>query len=207
MPHERASPVHEYLRDLSEVIPKEVVSICGEWTSQRQLRYAQAGQSGTGAGPFVETELWQWTGTCKAPLPLAGLVIVGREHRFCWAKSAPAAVDVSLSLSVSGWRHAPSSVSLSASFHGASLGWSPLHLTDEPPLACKLDAATVETGVPHVLTTLDGVVFSVVFLPGASLRVGRNRLWRVREELAARLSAPLADLLTRRRSGQIEVSP
>lgn len=58
-------------------------------------------------------------------------------------------------------------------------------------------------GEPQVLVQVKGVAFAVMLLPASSVKVGRNRLWCLRERLAARLRPELRGLLTTGRSGRI----
>jgi hypothetical protein len=58
-------------------------------------------------------------------------------------------------------------------------------------------------GRPHLVAEADSVAIVVVILPAFALKVGRNRLWHLRRELAAALPAKLRHLVTRGRTGNV----
>lgn len=55
-----------------------------------------------------------------------------------------------------------------------------------------------------VVDEIDDAAFVVVLVQRALLKTGRNRLWRLRDALAADLPADVRDLLTRRRAGAVD---
>jgi hypothetical protein len=142
-------------------------------------------------------------GTFESVSPLAGLALLVADQRVHWVKSRPPAARSEVSFSAAGWEHRARSVSVTGSFHGASLPPVPVEIDEEPPAACVLGELATTVGTPHVVARLNGVAFVVVLLPASAIKVGRNRLWRLREDIAGRLHPEVKGLLTRGRSGQI----
>jgi hypothetical protein len=94
-------------------------------------------------------------------------------------------------------------VSVTGTFHGAFLPSAPTEATNEPPASCLIGEPVTSTGTLHVVGRLEKIVFAVVLLPAPAVKVGRNRLWHLRENIAARLPPELRELTTRRRSGEV----
>jgi len=109
-----------------------------------------------------------------------------------------------VSFSMTGRARHPGSVSATGSFHGAYLPSLPVDIDEEAPAACILGDSAVKTGAPHFVVRVKSVAFAVVLLPASAKKVGRNRLWHLRETIAARLRPGLRVLLTRGRSGRID---
>ena len=61
------------------------------------------------------------------------------------------------------------------------------------------------TGRVVVLAQTEGAAFAAVVLPNGALKMGRNHLWRLRDDVASSLGPDIRELLTRRRSGNIEI--
>jgi hypothetical protein len=57
------------------------------------------------------------------------------------------------------------------------------------------------------LAQAETAAFVVLLIQGRFLKVGRQRLWRIREELASSLPQRLREILTRRRTGSIPWEP
>ena len=196
-------PAAEYFRALREVLPAEEVRIAGAWSAKPQLRYASPTQQGTGEGPFVETVDWRWEGTVESATPVAGIAIRVIDHRASWAKSQPAVAQAPLVILATGWAESPGSVSFSGGFHGASLPSAPVDLSAEPPASVVLGPSRTKTGLLHVVARAGRAALAVVLVPGSAVKVGRNRLWHLRDEFASRLPPDLQRLMTRGRSGQL----
>lgn len=192
----------EYLQGFREVVTAEEVHMSGTWASTIQRRYASATQSGSGEGPYLETINWRWDGTFESASPLDGLALLLVDRRFYWVKSQPARGRPTVSFSAHGWASRSGSVSVTGSFHGAFLPSVPVEINDEPPTSCVIGETTAKTGTPHVVARIERVAFVVLLLPASVLKVGRNRLWHLREDLASRLNPDLHRLATRGRSGE-----
>ena len=195
----------EYFQGLPGIVAAEEVRMAGGWAAWPQRRYASPTQSGTGGGPFVDAIDWRWDGTFEGASPLAGLVLLAVERRLFWAKSQPPTERPGVSFSAHGWADATRSVSVTGSFHGAYLPSVPVEIGDEPPAACIMGKPQLSVGVPHVVAQVQGVVFAVVLLPASAVQIGRNRLWHLREGIATGLPRRPRDILTRGRSGAIDL--
>jgi hypothetical protein len=68
---------------------------------------------------------------------------------------------------------------------------------------CTLGNNRLTTAHVEPLAQTAEAAFVVLLLPAQSLKIGRHRLWRIREELASSLPLRVRDILTRRRSGSI----
>ncbi len=92
---------------------------------------------------------------------------------------------------------------MTGSLHGAYLSSAPVELGQALPSSCAIGPSVTTTGTAHVVARVAGVTFVVVLLPASAVKVGRNRLWHLRDDLAARLSPEVRGLLTRGRSGEM----
>jgi hypothetical protein len=190
-------------RALPAVVPAEDVRMRGAWAGKPQRRYASQQQSGTGEGPYIETVDWRWDGAFEGASPLVGLALLSLGKRLYWVKSHPPTVQPAVGFSAHGWAAHPGSVSVTGSFHGAYLPSMPINISNEPPASCVMGPLEGRTGTPHVVMRLDELVFAVVLFPASAIKVGRNRLWHLREGLASHLPPNLQRLLTRGRSGEV----
>jgi hypothetical protein len=195
---------NDYFLGLQEIVGTEEVQMSGAWNVKRQRRYASPTQSGTGEGPFIETFDWRWEGTFLGSSPLVGLALLSSARHTYWAKSAPPGSCPEVCVLVTGWVDASHQVSATGSFHGSGLPSIPVAIHDEPPVSCIIGASRGSVGIPHVVMRLEPLVFSVLLLPASAIKVGRKRLWHLREKLASGIPPSLRQILTRRRSGQID---
>ena len=193
----------EYFQGLGAVLPTEEVHMSGAWASKPQRRYASPKQAGTGEGPFIETIDWRWEGNFESAAPLAGIALLLRDQRVYWVKSQPPVARPVVSFSVHGWAARPSSVSVTASFHGAFVPSVPVEIGQEPDASCVIGTSAANTGTPHVVARIEDVVFAIVLLPASVIKVGRNRLWHLRDNIARPLPPDLFRLATRGRRGEI----
>jgi len=196
-------PVFEYFRPLRDVLRGEEVRIAGAWSPKPQLRYASAAQLGTGEGPYLQTVDWRWDGTVECAASLVGIAILMVEERAYWVKSQPPVAQAAVSVMAAGWAAQADSVSFGGAFHGAYPPSVPVQISDEPPASFVLGSEETSTGLLHVVAGAGGATFGLVLLPGAAVKVGRNRLWHLRNEVASRLPPELNGLLTRGRSGEL----
>ena len=191
---------------MRDVLPANPVRMSGAWTGKPQLRYASPEQAGTGEGPYVQTVDWRWEGTLESEGPFAGIALLAFDERFFWVKSDPPVLRASVSVSAFAWSGRPEAVSFAGSFHGAFSGSVPVTLSEEPPTSVVIGSPSSSTGLLHVVAHIRDVWFGVVLLPGSAVKVGRNRLWHLREALASRLPPDLKQLMTRGRSGEIAIT-
>jgi hypothetical protein len=193
----------EYFRCLREVLAAEDVRMSGAWSGKPQLRYASPAQLGSGEGPYIETVDWRWDGAFESVNPFVGIAVLAIDQRLYWVKSQPPVARAVVSFSAHGWAARPGCVSVAGAFHGAYLPSMPVEISDEPPASCVIGSSPTSTGMLHVVARLGRVAFAVVLLPGSAVRVGRNRLWHLREGIASQLPPELHRLTTRGRSGKV----
>jgi hypothetical protein len=193
----------ELFQSLRDVVACEDVRMSGAWVATQQRRYASPAQAGTGEGPYTDVTDWRWDGVFESASPLAGIALLSVGERLYWVKSHPPTLRPKVSVFMSGRASRSSSVSASGSFHGAFLPSVPVETDGEPPASCEVASAVARTGVPYVVAQLQEVVFAVLLLPASMIKVGRNRLWRLRENIALPLRPDLRRLVTSRRTGVV----
>ena len=195
----------ELFRDLRDVVPANEVRMSGTWSEKTQRRYVSREQLGTGEGPNREALDWKWDGLFESVGTFVGIAILATEQHLYWVKSGPPVAQAPVSVSASAWAGTPDSASFSGAFHGAHPPSVPVEIGEEPPKSCVVGASQTTTGMLHVVAQLGRAAFGVVLLPASAVKVGRNRLWHLREPIASRLSPELQRLLTRGRSGEIKL--
>lgn len=198
--------LHEFFDGLQRAIGAEDVTISGAWTSQVHRRYASKAQAGSGEGPFVDSTDWRWEGRFEAAAPLVSVALLVQGGRFRWVKSQPASDRLDVAFATWGWAGQPESIMVSGSTHGAWLPAVPLHLTVEPPKTWDIGIAGARTGEPYEVAGLGDFLFAVLLLPARAVQVGRNRLWHLREAFASQLRAAPGLLLSRGRSGEVDLT-
>jgi hypothetical protein len=191
--------IQSYFDGLAEIVPATAVQMSGAWSSKPQRRLVSSGGSQT-----REVIDWRWEGSFESEVHLAGLALLITKRDFYWVKARPPSPQPDVGVSAHGWANQADSVSFTGSFHGAVVPAVPVHIATEPPSACRLGDADVRLGVPHLVAALDDAAFAVVLVPKALIRVGRNRLWRLREGFESRLPPAVLRVLASGRSGTIE---
>jgi hypothetical protein len=202
MPH----AVEQFFSPLAAVVPAQVVDLRGEWSTSLRRSYANATQADSGEGPFVEAVDAQWFGAFEAPVPLAGIAMLYRSGRGHWAKSNRAATNPEVRLSLTARAdYMPARASFQGTLHGAVPPSFPVPCGKDLPAGCTLGSSRANTGRVHLVAETAGALFMVVLLQNSVLKNGRNHLWRLRDELAAGLPSDLRALLTRGRTGQLDI--
>jgi hypothetical protein len=192
------------LRDALAVLRlEETVHLSGQWVSRQRRTYRTQSQLGSGQGPYADAVDHAWKAAVSAPLPIVGIGFLVRGTEVYWAKSPPPTTPLELVVSVTAYAeftHDRATVSM-------SLGGSVL-----PGIPTRWDGATTALPVPPAtcractvipITSAPPAEFFAVFFPARLVRVGRNRLWRLREEHAQLLPEHVRTLLTRRRTGRV----
>lgn len=193
--------IEDFFSPLAAVVHGEPVKLSGEWSTSLRRTYESAVQVDSGVGPFVEVIDARWAGTFESSVPITGIAMLYRDGG-SWAKASPATMNPGVQVSV----HARAGcvdgqASFAASLHGAFLPTVPVVCGDDLPAACTFGSSHAVTGRPHLVAEVDGTAFIVLMLQGSVLKVGRNRLWHLRDELASALPADLRQLLVRGRTG------
>jgi hypothetical protein len=100
---------------------------------------------------------------------------------------------------------APRRATFTARFHRAILPGVPVDVDGDVTVTCHLRTNRIETGRAHLFVEVPGAAFVVLLLPSTVLKVGRNRLWRVRDDLVSALPPELRRVLTKSRTGELQV--
>ena len=135
---------------------------------------------------------------------ITGIAMLHTPGGAWWVKASPATMNpaVHVSLHARAGNEA-GKATFAAGLHGAVLPAVPVACNDDLTAACTFGSNHAVTGRPHVVAEIDGAAVIVVILQGSVLKVGRNRLWHLREELVSRLPTHLRELLARGRTGNL----
>lgn len=201
--------LNELDSSLSGVIASEPVTFAGAWQPATRRTHLQP--DGRGTEVLVEGIHVQWTGSLTSKVPIVCVGFLLQRDMLFWVKSAPA--DVSQPVTVSLYAYADQSLdkrffaldkaTFVPSVGGTWLPAPPVPRVADLTQACTLGVAEQFTGRVSCLASAPDVSFLVLTLPGSVVKVGRNRLWHLRGDLAPLVSPPARKLLTRRRSGRI----
>lgn len=189
---------------LSTLIPPARVELSGEWLPASRRRYKSPEQLGTGSGPFVDVVDLKWQGTLTGAEPIAGIAFLVTGDSIFWSKSQPAAATMSVSVSMHAYAdYQPGRATFAASLGDAVTPGVPVEYDRDVSEACEVNPAPVLTGRVQTIATIRLATFAVLLIPGRFLKVGRHRLWRVRDNIASSVAPVIREVLTRRRSGTL----
>jgi len=189
---------------ICDLIPGESVEFAGEWTTSARRAYKSEAQIGTGSGPFIEVVDFRWRGALTSACPFSGIAFLLTTGSLDWVK----APDVSLSLPVSVSFHAyagqtAEAATFTASLAGAFLPGVPVAGSADLAGACALGPGVLLTGRVICLARTNSAAFFVLLIPRGLLKMGRKRLWRLRDDVALSLPPDVRELLVHRRTGSI----
>ena len=191
----------------SGLIPGEPVEILGDWSTKTRKTYQSEKQLGTGGGPFVEIEDRRWHGTLSCRTTAAGFMFLVTANKVYWAKAPTIALTLSMDVSLHGYASCASDrVTFTAGMGGAFLPGVPVAAPVMLDDVCVPGPKPFCAGRVVTLAHADGAVFGAVVLPGIVLKMGRNHLWRLRDDVASSLPTDIRELLTRRRSGDFDLN-
>lgn len=143
----------------------------------------------------------RWEGAFESADPLAGLVFLCTARETHWIKSGPPSLGPRLAISLHRASGGVGPATLAASLDSASLPSVTVRGTAILAASCTPHPGTLSTGRIHIVCEAGDAALAVLLLPARILRTGRNRLWRLRDELVPGLPIPLGEVLTKRRSG------
>ena len=174
-----------------------MIELSGKWIEASRRVYR------THTDPYFEVLDRTWEGDLSSAAPIAGVAFVCAGPDLYWVKSRPPAASLDVRINMGAFANDTrgawtASLSLGGSVAPAVPATFPAAV---PSLACAPGAH--RPGVALSLLRTDSVELLVLVLPGRLLSVGRNRLWRLREEQAAQLPEPVRLLLTTRRTGRL----
>ncbi len=198
-----AHPVIERIEEsLAGIVPPEPLEIRGSWSQSIRRTYRGKSRSGSGAGRFVDVVDVRWSGIVEGAMPVAGVAFLHHGRSIHWVKSPPASLNLAVEVSLHAYADDPT---VGATFTGrlgdALVPGVPVRCGPDLANACAIGPARAATGRSHRVAEVDGVAFIVLLFPGALLKTGRNRLWRLRDAWTPNLPADVRDLLTRQRAG------
>ncbi len=193
---------------ICHVVPSESVEFRGQWTTSSRRAYKSGAQIGTGGGPFVEVVDFRWRGALTSAGPFSGIAFLLTADNLYWAK----APEVSLTLPVDVSLHAYAGYTADCATFSASLACA---LLPGVPVAGSADLAGACDLGPHVLTTgrvtclarTNSAAFSVLLIQRSFLKMGRKRLWRLRDDAASSLPSGIRELLANHRTGSVRSHP
>jgi hypothetical protein len=185
-------PVIERIaRSLEAIVPPDPIEIAGSWS-----------RSTRGADAEIVDAVWR--AAIEGTTSVVGLGFLQHRESLYWVKSGPAKTDREIRVSLTAYadRRVPGAT-FTTGFADARLPGVPVRCGNDLENACAIGPARAVAGRPHRVAEIDGAALVVIVLPGAAVKTGRNRLWRLRDELADDLPGEVRTLLTRGRSGRI----
>jgi hypothetical protein len=184
--------IERIAQSLVAIVPPEPIEIRGSWS--RATRRVDGAE-------VIDA---RWSATIACAQPLAGLAFLRNESALYWVKSPPACTDLPLAVSLSAYAsRATGTASLAASIGSSLLPGLAVRCGPDPERECALGPTRAETGRAFPVAEIDRTAVFALLLPGALVKIGRNRLWRLRDDLAVDLPADVRTLLTRGRSGSL----
>jgi len=180
-------------------IPSSVVELRGEWTTAVRRTYASAGAS---KGPVRDVVDARWHGTLAASDVMVGMALLETAGELEWIKAPTAAATLSVDVSLSAYAEFTSDrATFTANLAGGCLPGVSVRSRADLTAACVIEPAVVTMGHVTCVARTDGAAFHLLLLPRSVVKVGRGRLWRVRDEIASSLPADVRSVLTRGRTG------
>jgi hypothetical protein len=186
---------------LAGIVSEEEVVVEGRWTTSMRKTYRDVSQSGSGEGPYVEVIDHRWQGAMRGAGPLVGIGFLITAGELWWAKSAPRNQILAVYISLSAWaRGSDDRATFTGSVGECFLPGVPVPFKGDVA-SCALGPERSATLRAHPVARLESVTFAVITLPARAIKVGRNRLWHLRDELASRIPEASRKILTRGRTG------
>lgn len=205
------------------------LAVAGAWSSASRAAHrgvTAKGAAGRGEGPLDEVLDRRFRASILALEPLVAVALAVAERELWWVKGlpleprprlehehfapstlepSPLASSLELELTLHRWAHEEPSRASGLSMGARVAGsWLPaLGVSTEPSLEL---GGVLYLGRAEPWARAHEAALFVLVLPARLVRVGRNRLWRLRPEPAARLEPRARELLTRGRAGALRLS-
>lgn len=185
---------------LRETVPALPVKRHGDWSTSSRRAYASPNQVGSGDGPFIDVVDEQWEGSLDASVEFSEISFLATADEIYWSKSPLIATSLPFQISLTAYAdYNPASATFSAGIGPGIPVAGAAHLRE----ICTLGPPLLSTGRVVTLAETQESTVLAVLLPRTHLKVGRNRLWRLREDFAKPLPPMVREVLTRRRAGVI----
>jgi len=189
---------------LRELVPGESVEFGGQWVTSSRLTYKSEPQCGSGSGPFVEVVDLRWRGALTSAGPISGVAFLLTADNLYWAKAAEVSLTLPVDVSLHAYaEYTAERATLTASLGGAFLPGVPVAGCPDLAGACALGPNVLTTGRVTCLARANAAAFFVLLIQRGLLKVGRKRLWRLRDDVASSLPPGIRELLTHRRTGSV----
>jgi hypothetical protein len=190
------------------VVPGESVEFGGEWTSSSRQVYKSEAQIGTGSRPFVEVVDFRWRGALTSAGLFSGIAFLLTADNLYWAKAPEVSLTLPVDVSLHAYAgHTAKGATFTASLAGAFLPGAPVAGSADLAGTCALGPNVLITGRVTCLARTDSAAFFVLLIQRGLLKMGRKRLWRLRDDVASSLPPGIRELLVHRRTGSIRSQP
>ena len=199
---------HPFLDQLDQslrgLIPAEPVELRGEWSTASRRTYGSEAQIGTGSGPFVDVVDARWRGALTCNAAITGVAFLAAGTSLYWVKAADASPLLPIGVSLHGYaRFTSDGATFTASLADSNLPGVAVAGSADLVDACAFEPGILTTGRVTCVARTSSASFFVLLMQRSCVKMGRKRLWRLREEIAASLPEAARQLLTHRRTGTV----
>lgn len=199
---------HPFLRILDSVlagmVTAEPIDVWGEWSTSLRRTYRSELQRNRGAGPFVDVEDRRWNGTLTCGDAVGGMGFLVTPGGVSWRKGPTIQHTLPASVSLHAYADCrPDRATFNVGVAGTGLPSIPVPVRGPLSETCALRPGGLRTGRVMAFAQVEAVTVAILILPRAVLKMGRNHLWRVRDEVASQLPPRIRDILTRHRGGTL----
>jgi len=189
---------------LSDMVPDQLVACHGAWSTNLRRVYASLSQLGSGEGPFVEIVDARWNASLSAEFAFGVMALLLTPREIYWSKASLISTLVPVQVSLSAYTdNAPGGSSFTGSAGEAYLPGVPVASGRPLEDVCTAEPLRFVAGRVARLAQTTEAEFFVIVLPRAVLKVGRNHIWRVRDDSASQLPQDVRAILTRGRAGTV----
>lgn len=202
MPHH---PLLEQLDScLATIVDTREVRLTGQWSTSSRRTYASEAASRTGSESFVDVLDRRWHGSLVSEGAVGAIAFLLHDANLHWTKSPEISSTLAVEVSLHSYADFQADrATLATSVGGGWLPGVPVSLAGPATGAFIVADEILETGrVTGVARVTDTVLF-VILLPGELLKMGRKRVWHLRDAAPFDSAPRLRKILTRGRSGTI----
>lgn len=182
----------------------EIVEISGAWSSSKRRIDPNPSRAEGGGEPQVDVVDHFWRGRLSCGTPLAAFAFLVTPETIFWVRAAPAATGPTVEVSIHAREGSlPGRATLTGRILESRLPGVAFACGEDPITTCALGGASTTTGRAHPLARVPDVSVVLVLVPKSLIEVGRNRLWRFRDDLLSSESADLG-VFAHGRGGRID---